>query len=236
MPRAPLVPALAITALSLVACGAPLVPGDLSQAPLASVEGTILGGDAAGLAPPRLHVTALWLDPLGERDDVPSPPERARDTIAGGRFVLDLLRPPPPGAVRRVASSTDPARTAFAFAFAEIIAFEDGDGDGTFRVGPIADGSPIVAPDRYRGVSGSDVSGSVLIYVEQPRTDPSNPIPELDAILVLPRGYHHAAVRCIRPSEPELSPADATHPIEIEIGPAAVVLPEARVCLRAHAR
>jgi hypothetical protein len=236
MRRAPLAPALSAAALSLAACGPPLVPGDLSQAPLASLQGTIVGGDAAGLAPPRLRVTALWIDPLGERDDLPSPPDRARDTVVDARFALDLLRPPPPGAVRRVASSTDPSRTAFAFAFAEIVAFEDGDGDGSFRVGPIADGSPIVAPDLYRGVSGGDVSGSVLIYVEEPRTDPSNPIPELDAILVLPRGYHHAAVRCIRPSEPEVSPADETHPVEIEIGPAAAVLPETRVCLRARAR
>jgi hypothetical protein len=236
MRRDHVAPALAATALSLAGCGPPLVPGDLSQAPLASVHGTIVGSDAAALVPPRLRLTALWIDPLGERDDVPSPPDRARDTVVGASFVIDLLRPPPPGAVRRLASSTDPTRTAFAFAFAEIIAFEDGDGDGTFRVGPIADGSPIVAPDLYRGVSGGDVSGSVLIYVEEPRTDPSNPIPELDAILVLPRGYHHAAVRCIRPSEPEVSRADETHPVEVEVGPAAAVLPEMRVCLRARAR
>ena len=109
---------------------------------------------------------------------------------ASGGFALEFLRPPTARAIRAVPAPQG-GTAAFAFAFAEIVAFGD-DGDGTFRVTPLTSGSRMLPPDVYRGFAGD----FIVVYVDRPRTDTNNVIVELDPVLRLPRGYYLGNVRC----------------------------------------
>ena len=210
-----------------VGCGEEIVPGVVVDQPLFTVSGHLVG-DSQG-APVRAGV--LWVDPFGERDDVPSPPNVSVSTTApDGTFSLRFFRPPPDEVIRRIASSNDRTRTAFAFAFAEMVAFQDVDGNDTFRVRPRLLDSAIVDPDRYRGSGGE----RVLMYVEQQRLDSENVIPELDAVLTAPPGYYLVGIACRTGLTGQAGPSpDVLVPLPLDEQTSA--FPETRTCLRAHA-
>ncbi len=210
--------------MAVAGCGNALVPGDVVRAPIFSVAGVTSPAPAPGEA---LRVAALWVDPLGSLDDRPWPLGVAVD--AAGSFQLDLAAAPPAELIRNLPSSMDPNTTVASFAFAELVAFDDRDGDGTFSVGPIADGSLIESPDVYRGTSAAHA----LFYVAQPDTAAS--IPELDAVIALPPGYHLAEVTCDPTAmRGRFEEAMAGAQDRIPLVPDAKSLPESRGCLRSH--
>jgi hypothetical protein len=223
---------LAACAACAVSCGEELIPGELTDRPIFSVQGSILGLDDS-----PLHITALWVDPLGQYDDWPSPPSVALDTRdTSGNFELRFFRPPPRENIRRIPSPENPDETAFAFAFAEIVAFEDRDGDGTFKVSSLASGSTILHPDLYRGTADSTDSSYVVFYLERSRISDANVVPELDTILVQPPGYYLAQIGCGSATRGKATPfPHDQRSVVLSLVPATSMFPGTRICLRAHA-
>ncbi|HXI56241.1 MAG TPA: hypothetical protein VNO55_09285, partial [Polyangia bacterium] len=144
-------------------------------------------------------------------------------------FKLDFSAPPPPEMIRHIPSATDPTVSVAAFAFAEIVAFDDADNDGTFHVGSLATGSRMVGPDAYRGTAPMHA----IFYVQQAHPPPL--IPELDRVLSASVGYHLAMADC-DPSttDGQFTQATQGEQFRIALGPAQAMLPESRVCLLSH--
>jgi hypothetical protein len=215
-------------------CGEDIVPGDQTDRPVFSIKGA-----AVEAVDPSLRIAALWVDPFRFLDDWPSPPSLAAGTIEPtGAFKLDFFRPPPAAVMRRVPLPEDESVTAFSFALAEIVAFEDRDGDDGFQVNPLGAGSTIVAPDVYRGIAGNALDGYAIVYVERSRSseDSRNVIPELDLILTLAPGYHAAYIGCA-----SFMPTGTATPfpqdqgsIPVTLVPETSVFPEIRNCLHTH--
>jgi hypothetical protein len=180
-----------------------------------------------------LRLTALWIDPLGQRDDRPWPVVGVLGrTTPPDTFQLDFSAPPPAEMIRHVPSAADSSVTVAAFAFAELVAFDDLDGDGTFHVGPVAAGSRMLGPDVYRG----DALIHALFYVEHAE-QPNAPtvIPELDEILGSTVGYHLAVASC-DPTTTNgwFGEAPAGDLVGIKLEASRQTLPENRGCLQSH--
>jgi hypothetical protein len=216
-------------------CGEALVPGEWTEDPLLTVRGRILEPDA-----PSLRVGALWVDPLQQADDWPSPPLVAAGTVKpSGEFTLAFFNPPPRSVIREIRPPDRPDEVAFAFALAEIVAFEDRDGDGTFRVSSLASGSMILDGDVYRGTPDDTQNGQGVFYIERSRSrsDDTNVIFELDRVLLAPRGYHLAKILCAGAPRAEVSPPypkDQLPALTIALLPPSTTFPHTRLCLRTH--
>jgi hypothetical protein len=136
-------------------------------------------------------------------------------------YTLDLRGPPPAEALRRLAGSNN--GPSFSFAFAEIILYEDRDGDDRFDVGALADGAPIVAPDLYRGMPAHEV----LIYIGEPLPPGAEPFRELGD-LTTQTGYHLAWADCASQVFSEAMDDNAA----LTLGPPTTSFPDFRPCLR----
>jgi hypothetical protein len=207
-------------------CGDPLLSATAYETPLFELAGD-LNPLPSDLVSPRVDV--VWVDPEEAHEDVPASPDGAGFVLTGSTFVFSMYAPPPAAAIRQL---TDPhtGRTVASFAFGEIVLFEDLDGDGTFQVTSVADGSTIVPPDLYQGAQAR----FVVVYVESPA---SGDVPdELLGLLSTTSGYHLGAVSCDMPETPRTSiDARIGEQIEITVLPSATnELPFLRTCLRTH--
>jgi hypothetical protein len=219
--------AVAVAALGATAgCGGALVPGDSADHPVFEVHGSLLAPS------PDMRVGVVWVDPLGLLDDRPSPPSLSAATIEpDGRFDVRFFGPPPADVIRRIPSPDDPTRVAFAFAFAEIVAFEDRDGDGTFGVASLAAGAGILAPDVYRGIGATHA----ILFVEQRRQDDGIVIAELDTVLAGQPGYHLTVFMCSGGTAVGFPVDPRDYAVDVAIVPPQAALPEPETrCFRAH--
>jgi hypothetical protein len=176
------------TGLLLLGCGQPLVSGPESDEPLLTIQGRI--DSQAKTLWPGFRVALVWVDPLGQRNDRPSAGRLEGEVLdeTSRAYSLGLYAPPPADVVRRFPGRLDGTTTAFAFAFAEIVAYVDFDGDGTFHVGDRSVGSPVAPPDAFAGIAAKHA----LVYVEQPHLNQRDPpaIPAWDDVLDQAPGYH----------------------------------------------
>jgi hypothetical protein len=213
-------------------CGEEIVPGERTEQPLLTVHGSLIGLDQS-----PVRVGALWAHPLRLADNWPSPRSVATSVVEPtGGFELRLLRPPPAEVILRVPSPHDETQTAFAFAIAEIVAFEDPDGDHTFNVSSLASGSTIMPPDAYRGLASTTLGGHLVVYIEQARSGADNRsvIPELDVVLTQRPGYYLVYVGCRADALTGIAvPVAQSEPaFPLMLIPATAALPEGRNCLR----
>jgi hypothetical protein len=212
----------------LAGCGNPLVPGDLALDPLFTVTGTITGS-APTARSGKLRAALLWVDPYGRRDDRPSTLDESVGLVSPDErtYQIRIFAPPPRTVISDVPAPDDPSKTAFAFAFAEIVAFEDGDDDGVLRMGPRAEGSQIVAPDRFVGAA----EDHALFYVSKSRADTTAATKELDFIVRRPVGYVLANAVCMSGTFQGALPSDG---ITLTLVPPQDTLPQRRLCLRSY--
>jgi hypothetical protein len=170
-------------------CGEPLLPYSAYDTPLISFQPTFSEPyDAAALA--RIRVGIVWIDPLQLRDDLPQTPPAITDRRDDKRFTVDLFAPPPAAAIRHLPDPTT-GGVAVSFAFGEVVAYDDADGDGRFALTSRADGSSMVAPDAYAGSS----EARVLLYVET-SARPGGPVSATWPALFEPPGYQLGALAC----------------------------------------
>jgi hypothetical protein len=175
-------------AMAAAGCGEPLLSNAAYQTPLLSFEPFFSEPyEAAGLA--KIRIGVVWIDPFELRDDLPQTPPTIIDRRSDKRFSVDLFAPPPAPAIRHLPDAT--GGLAASFAFGEIVAFDDEDGDGRFAVTSRAEGSSMVAPDAYAG----SVEARVLLYVETPARE-GGPIDAAWPALFEPPGYHLASFGC----------------------------------------
>jgi hypothetical protein len=210
-------------------CGKPLLSAAAYDSPIFSVTGALAPFPVADLVAPRVGL--VWVDPAGLRDDVPSPPQDLRFQLAAdGTYALGVYAAPPAAAIRRFPEPGTDVLGA-SFGFAEIVLYEDVDGDGTFHVTPRQAGSEMVGPDLYRGASAY----GVVAYVQQPLVPDGGVFPELTALISASPGYHLGAVSCTDPEQPSAGPIDP-RPIQLVVGAMpSPDLPYLRTCLRTHA-
>jgi hypothetical protein len=209
-------------------CGDRLVSAEAYEAPLLTLKGT-LNPVPEDLTSPRVGI--VWVDPAGLLDDLPEPATDSQFELQEtASYVYSVFAPPPAAMIREI---PDPKTGAVAarFAFGEIILYEDRDGDGTFRVGALAYGSPIVSDDDYRGAQAQYFA----LYIEKSAA-PSQAPPELVWTLPEAPGYHVGAVDCSTPDVPQTWVSDdAASQIEVTVLPTPTSqLPYLRKCLRSH--
>jgi hypothetical protein len=173
------------------------------------------------------------VDPAQEgKGNFVSGSELVKATIeSDGTYTLGLLGPPPPEAVRALRSSA-PGGATFTFAWAEIILYEDRNADGTFAVGSLGQGSPMVAPDVYRGMPRD----RVLLYVAETLRSDELVIPEF--AFATTKGYHLGVIFCWQNDQ---SPAVAPHVDEvtppfagIDVVDPSFAFPNLRGCLQSQ--
>lgn len=213
----------ALLVAGTVGCGDALVDGAVLDEPVFTIEGTV----QPELPDESLRIGILWVDPAQVGDaNVSSGGELLVERIdADGHFRLDLLAEPPPDAVRRLL--VDEGGPAYALAWGELVLYEDRDGDGTFRAGPVAEGSPIAEPDVYRGMANSHL----VVYVDEPLTAGDALIWALHQVITHP-GYHLGRIACdSRPLVRRIEP-----PVEamLNVVDATGTFPNLRSCLRSH--
>jgi hypothetical protein len=223
---------LALCALAAISCGDTLVPGASLDKLEFSLNGVIVPSPAE-LSDAPLNLGLLWVDPAQQgKGNYVSGSELVSAAIEpDGTYTLGLFGPPPTRAIRALKTSAQ-GGPVFTFAWAEIILYEDRDADGTFAVGPLAEGSPIVAPDVYRGMP----TDRVLLYVAEALPPGQQVIPEL--MFEADKGYHVGLVSCLMndqspavlPIIQEVTPPSAT----IEVGAPSFAFPNLRSCLRSH--
>jgi hypothetical protein len=223
---------LALCGLATVSCGDTLVPGSSLDKLEFSFDGVLAAtpGDEPGSP---LRIGLLWVDPAqAGKGNYASGTELVRAEIQrDGTYTGGLLGPPPAEAIRSLKSSAQ-GGPLFTFAWGEIIVYEDRNADGTFAVGPLAEGSPIVAPDVYRGMP----TDRALLYF----SETIRPHEQVLSELTFPanKGYHIGLIRCIEHEQSpevsstiqEVSPPGAT----IEVVAPSVGFPNLRSCLRSH--
>jgi hypothetical protein len=220
----------------LLGCDGSLLSGTELDRPAFHVSGVITGSALGGIAEPlaeplaanqNLSFGILWIDPAQEGS---GNSESGSELLLSrldpqGQYTIDFLEAPPEHAVRWLSSSDG---SVFALAFGEFVLFEDGDRDGRFRVGPVAEGSPMAAPDRYRGAAVQHV----LLYVAQPLKTSEVPISALSGISST-QGYQLGNIDCYRPESPIVTRAgDVRVPIQMTEGSSS--FPELRPCFRSH--
>jgi hypothetical protein len=167
----------------------------------------------------------LWVDPAQEgKGNWTSGSDLVDGEIASdASFTMKLRGLPPADAIRSLAAPGGGA--PLAFAFAEIILYEDRDGDGRFEVGPLASGSPMIPPDVYRGMPNS----AVLFYVAEPISSADVPLRELADVVSTP-GYHLGSADCINDAYARL--IDPRIVITMVVPSSS--FPDLRVCLRSQ--
>lgn len=220
---------LALCGLAAISCGDTLVPGSALDKLEFSLNGVL--AQLPDEAPLRLGL--LWIDPAQEgKGNYVSGSELVSARIEpDGTYTLGLVGPPPRDALRALRFSMQGGPT-FTFAWGEIILYEDRNADGTFAVGPLAAGSPMVAPDVYRGMP----STRVLLYVAETVPPNQHVMPEL--MFAASKGYHVGWIRCLEneqspavsPIIDEVSPPTAT----IELVAPSIAFPNLRSCLQSH--
>jgi hypothetical protein len=204
-------------------CGDALVDGASLNEAVFAIEGTV----QPGLPEESLRVGIVWVDPAqAGAANVSSGGELLVDRIyADGTFALEFLAQPPSGAIRRLLADED--GPAYAIAWGELVLYEDRDGDRTFRVGALADGSPIAEPDVYRGMANSHL----VVYVDEPLAVGHELIWGLHQV-VTHRGYHLGRISC--DSRPLVRRIDPPVEAMLNVVEATSVFPDLRGCLRSH--
>ena len=211
----------------LAGCGDPLTSASAYDVPLFTLRGDLNPAPEDLVAP---RVDLVWVDPVGQSDDIPEPLLETQLQLDGAGYVFSIFAPPPATAVREIVDATTGA-VAARFAFGEIVLYEDGDGDGTLRVTSLADGSAIVAPDVYWGASAQNV----VIYIKTPWSATTK-APELLGLLSHEPGYHLGVIDCSAPDVPVTfitGNADARADISV-LPNGTSQLPYVRDCLRSH--
>jgi hypothetical protein len=224
--------ALALCGFGAISCGDTLVPGSSLDKVEFSLHGVITLPSAEVPAGP-LELGILWVDPAqAGNGNYVSGSELVSTTIeADGTYTLGLLGAPPAGAIRVLKSSAE-GGTTVALAWGEIILYEDRNGDGTFAVGPLAEGSPMAVPDVYRGMP---VDG-VLLYFAETVAERDKVIPEI--VFPAKKGYHVGLVRCIQTDQSPAAPTaiyEAVPPsATINVTAPSFAFPDLRPCLRSQ--
>jgi hypothetical protein len=196
------------------------------EAPLFTFQGD-LNPIPDDLVAPRVAV--VWVDPAGLRDDVPEPAEDTKFDLTPAGYTFSIFAPPPASAIREIVDPSSGLGAA-SFAFGEIVLFEDLNGDGTFQITSLAEGSEIVPSDVYRGAQVQ----YVVIYIEKPWSAATGPA-ELVGLLSSTPGYHLGHIDCSVPDAPATSIPAGNPPVEITVLPTATSqLPFLRSCLRSH--
>ena len=223
---------LALSGLATVSCGDTLVPGSSLDKLEFSFDGVLTATPRDEPGSP-LRLGLLWVDPAqAGKGNYASGPELVRAEIqSDGTYTVGLLGPPPAEAIRSLKSSAQ-GGPVFTFAWGEIIVYEDRDADGTFAVGRLAEGSPIVAPDVYRGMP----TDRALLYFSETIRPHEQVLPEL--IFPANKGYHVGLIRCLTHDQSpdvssiiqEVSPPGAT----IEVVAPSLAFPNLRSCLSSH--
>jgi hypothetical protein len=217
--------ALVLAPFLLCSCGEPLVTGTTLDTPVFSMFGEIQPAPANS----PLKIGILWVDPTQEQDSVStvSGSELVDDVIdADGRYTLDFYRPPPDAAIHWLAPEGD-SDAVLAFAWGEIVLYEDRDDDGTFEVGPVSKQSPMVSSDVYRGMA----TAHIVVYVEKPLTAEQNIIPELAGVATK-AGYELGHASC-EFTPPRLVRTDANEAALQMVEPS-WSFPDLRRCLKPH--
>jgi hypothetical protein len=214
----------------MVSCGDTLVPGSSLDKLEFSFDGMLTAPPEPG-SPLRLGL--LWVDPAqAGKGNYASGAELVHAEIEpDGTYTVGLLARPPAGAIRSLKSSAQ-GGPGFTFAWGEIIVYEDRNADGTFAVGPLAEGSPILAPDVYRGMP----TDRALLYFSETIRPHEQVFPEL--IFPANKGYHIGLIRCLEHHQSpavssviqEVSPPGAT----IEVVAPSLAFPNLRSCLSSH--
>lgn len=210
--------------LAMSGCGGPLLAGTTLDQPAFMVSGSIQPMSNAVVFDAPMSLGLLWIDPAQEgAGNWTSGADLVDGEIASdASFIMKLRGLPPTAAIRALAAPS--GGTPLAFAFAEIILYEDRDGDGRFAVGPLASGSPMIAPDLYRGMPNS----AVLFYVAQPASSADVPLREL-AEVVSKSGYSLANADCL---DDNYVLGDARTVITMVVPSSS--FPDLRVCLRSQ--
>lgn len=202
-------------------CGS-IVPPGTYETPLLGFK-AVVADTSETFDLSHTSIGIVWVDPLALRDEIPQPPQDIKVTGPSDRtYQVGLFAPPPEEAIRRL---PDPStgELAVSFAFGEIVLFDDGDGDGTFAISPLANGSLMFGPDAYRGMSDR----RVVIYVEQPAR-PGALDGNVWKTLSEGPGYRLADILC--PAVVTLAPLDRFTNMTFESTPSAE-LPITRPCL-----
>jgi hypothetical protein len=223
---------LTLCGLAVVSCGDALVPGSSLDKLEFSLQGAITEPPGEVSAAP-LRLGLLWVDPAQEgKGNYVSASELVRSKIEpDGTFTLGLVGPPPSGAIRALKSSPQ-GGPVLTFAWGEIILYEDRNTDGTFVVGSLAEGSPMVAPDVYRGMP----TDRMLLYVAETLPPQQQVFPELE--FPVTKGYHLGVAFCrmneqspaVAPVIREVTPPSATITVVAE----SLAFPNLRSCLQSH--
>jgi hypothetical protein len=219
--RRPIVLALAFA----IGCDEPLKHGEVLDGRIFSVRGTIspMPSNAA------LALGILWIDPaqVGEANAV-SGSELVQASIdSNGGYAMHFYGPPPQAAVRWLRAAED-SDAVVGFAFGEFVLYEDRDQDGTFRVGSLAEGSPMVSSDVYRGLSSS----RVLVYVAKPLSLSRSVMWGLGSLLET-QGYQVGSGAC-RTSGYVWLNASSPEDVALESFDAASAFENPRDCMRSH--
>jgi hypothetical protein len=219
-----------IAAAAATGCGKAVYSGSTFDKPLFEFGGLIVPTSALSEEQRRAARPGLiWIDPAQNKPDIPSPPHSLVAAVIradGGmsdRYSLKLHRPPPPESFFEVEASGQTATLAVA----EIVLYEDGDGDGTFSVkGPRAE---IAAPDRFLAASTS-----IILYGERPFQNAPMDFPLGPATKA---GYDLVQLACagrLPPTAPPRTKApDNPYLITLVVQPQDT-LPEVRTCMRSH--
>jgi hypothetical protein len=148
------------------------------------------------------------------------------ETLTRGEFRVVVYGSPPQDMIASFESDAWNGNP-LTLAWAELVLFEDGNGDSSFEVGSLAQGSPIKAPDAYRGMSENDL----LIYIADPLPPDAAIVQGLSQDITSKRGYHLARANCT-PAPPRF--AEATKASELVVIPATSRFPDLRACLHSH--
>ena len=217
--------ALLASGILLCSCGKPLVTGTTLDTPVFSISGDIRPAPAGA----QVKIGVLWVDPTQEpgSTNFVSGSELVDDQIgADGHYALDFYGPPPEAAIHWLKSADDSA-SVFALAWGEIVLYEDRDGDGTFEVGAVSDGSPMQSSDLYRGMALTHI----VFYVEQPLAAEHITIPELAGIVVRP-GYGLGRTTCtVYSSRATYTNVDEP---DLKLIEPSRFFPDLRECLKPH--
>jgi hypothetical protein len=211
-----------------------VVPGTAYDKAMPQFGGRIYPvGGLANAANPTVGL--LWTDPFQKKPDLPMPANWLQqkltrvapaDGTTPDTYSLGLFRPPPPEALVDVPSS-DPktgAPVVVRLAIAELVLYDDLDGDGRFQVtGPRAD---IVGADSFLGSSNY-----VLTYVESPRDHTSLGNTPLTASGRV--GYQLVNYVCEGRISQQTAPVEDLTAVDLIVQPA-TSLPEVRNCRRTH--
>jgi hypothetical protein len=215
--------AAAVLAASL-SCGDPLLSDKDFQTPLLAIEGYLQPFPVDGLKSPR--VTVVWFDFNGQYPDVPADPKALSfDIDAAGAFHLGLLAPPPGKVMPSTGASGSGGRVQFMLA--ELVLFDDVDGDGSMAISPV--NNQIVGPDVYRGATSS----YIIAYIESTSGDVAHMVLPFQS--VPGPGYRLGTIDCSQLGPISIALVDSSQAVAVmQVVPASAELPYLRTCLQSH--